>query len=69
MMDPMNRAIFLDVDGTFVNERGVVPASARSAVISARANGHPALKAVADGLTGTPDEDGIATGFAELGLI
>lgn len=40
MMDPMNRAIFLDVDGTFVNDRGVVPASARAAVTSARANGH-----------------------------
>ena len=26
------RAIFLDVDGTYVNDRGVVPASARAAV-------------------------------------
>ena len=34
------RAIFLDVDGTYVNDRGVVPASARAAVAEARANGH-----------------------------
>lgn len=34
------RAIFLDVDGTYVNDRGVVPASARAAVAAARANGH-----------------------------
>lgn len=34
------KAVFLDVDGTFVNERGVVPPSARDAVIAARANGH-----------------------------
>lgn len=33
-------AVFLDVDGTLVNDRGVVPDSARSAVASARGNGH-----------------------------
>lgn len=33
-------AVFLDVDGTLVNDRGVVPASARDAVHRARANGH-----------------------------
>lgn len=33
-------AVFLDVDGTLVNERGVVPESARAAVRGARANGH-----------------------------
>ncbi len=34
------RAVFLDVDGTYLNDRGVVPQSAREAVIRARANGH-----------------------------
>jgi Cof subfamily protein (haloacid dehalogenase superfamily) len=34
------KAVFLDVDGTLVNDRGVVPDSARSAVQRARANGH-----------------------------
>jgi len=34
------KAVFLDVDGTFVNDRGVVPPSAREAVVAARANGH-----------------------------
>jgi Cof subfamily protein (haloacid dehalogenase superfamily) len=33
-------AVFLDVDGTLVNEHGVVPDSARTAVRRARANGH-----------------------------
>jgi Cof subfamily protein (haloacid dehalogenase superfamily) len=37
----MNRkAVFLDVDGTLVNDRGLVPDSARLAVELARANGH-----------------------------
>jgi len=34
------RAIFIDVDGTLVNDRGLVPDSARLAVEQARANGH-----------------------------
>lgn len=34
------KAVFLDVDGTYVNERGIVPPSARRAVEAARANGH-----------------------------
>ncbi|MGB7982550.1 MAG: HAD family hydrolase [Candidatus Nanopelagicales bacterium] len=33
-------AVFLDVDGTLVNDRGVIPQSARAAVARARANGH-----------------------------
>jgi Cof subfamily protein (haloacid dehalogenase superfamily) len=33
-------AVFLDVDGTLVDERGVVPGSARAAVQRARRNGH-----------------------------
>ncbi len=33
-------AVFLDVDGTLVDERGVIPDSARAAVWRARANGH-----------------------------
>jgi Cof subfamily protein (haloacid dehalogenase superfamily) len=34
------KAVFLDVDGTFLNERGEVPDSAREAVMRARDNGH-----------------------------
>ena len=34
------KAIFLDVDGTFVNDMGAVPDSAREAVVRARGNGH-----------------------------
>lgn len=34
------KAVFLDVDGTYVNDRGVVPESAHRAVVAARANGH-----------------------------
>ena len=34
------KAIFLDVDGTLVNDYGLVPDSARDAVRAARANGH-----------------------------
>ena len=34
------KAVFLDVDGTLLNDRGLVPDSARSAVQQARANGH-----------------------------
>jgi Cof subfamily protein (haloacid dehalogenase superfamily) len=33
-------AVFLDVDGTLVNDRGLVPDSARQAVREARTNGH-----------------------------
>ena len=35
-----SKAVFLDVDGTLVNERGLVPDSAQRAVREARANGH-----------------------------
>lgn len=35
-----DKAVFLDVDGTLVNERGQIPQSARAAVAAARANGH-----------------------------
>lgn len=34
------KAVFLDLDGTYATERGVVPDSARDAVVQARANGH-----------------------------
>lgn len=37
------KVVFLDVDGTYVNERGVVPPSAERAVRAARANGHLVL--------------------------
>lgn len=40
MTTSRRRAVFLDVDGTLVNDRGLVPPSARDAVVSARANGH-----------------------------
>ncbi len=36
----MGKAVFIDVDGTLVNHRGLVPPSARAAVVAARANGH-----------------------------
>lgn len=34
------KAIFIDVDGTFVNDSGLVPESAKTAVRAARKNGH-----------------------------
>lgn len=34
------KAIFIDVDGTFVNDNGLVPESAKTAVREARKNGH-----------------------------
>ena len=34
------KAVFLDVDGTLLNDRGLVPVSARAAVAAARASGH-----------------------------
>lgn len=37
------KVVFVDVDGTLVNDRGVVPDSARAAVRAARANGHLVL--------------------------
>lgn len=39
-MTTSRRAVFLDVDGTLVNDRGLVPPSARDAVVAARGNGH-----------------------------
>lgn len=36
----IRKAVFLDIDGTLANHRGVVPDSARDAVRRARANGH-----------------------------
>lgn len=36
----MQKAIFLDVDGTLVNDNGVIPASARTAIRKVRENGH-----------------------------
>lgn len=35
-----SKAIFLDIDGTYLNERGLVPESAASAVRAARRRGH-----------------------------
>ncbi|MFD2215465.1 HAD family hydrolase [Metabacillus endolithicus] len=39
----MQKVIFIDVDGTLVNENGVIPESAISAVKKARENGHLVL--------------------------
>ncbi|WP_245799697.1 Cof-type HAD-IIB family hydrolase [Virgibacillus proomii] len=36
----MKKIIFMDIDGTLVNDNGVVPESAKSAVQKARENGH-----------------------------
>jgi Cof subfamily protein (haloacid dehalogenase superfamily) len=36
----MQKIIFMDVDGTLVNENGVIPESAKLAVQNARENGH-----------------------------
>jgi Cof subfamily protein (haloacid dehalogenase superfamily) len=35
-----SKTVFLDIDGTYVNDRGLIPPSARRAVVQARANGH-----------------------------
>ena len=37
------RAVFVDVDGTLVNDRGLVPPTASEAIRGARANGHLVL--------------------------
>ena len=34
------KGVFLDVDGTMVNEKGEIPESAQYAVRTAQANGH-----------------------------
>lgn len=39
----MEKVIFLDIDGTLVNDNGVIPESARLAIQKARANGHLAF--------------------------
>ncbi len=39
-MTVTTKAVFIDVDGTLVDDRGLVPDSARRAVRQARANGH-----------------------------
>ena len=36
----MEKIVFLDVDGTLCNDLGVVPASAKAAILKAKANGH-----------------------------
>lgn len=68
--------MFLDADGTLVNDRGVVPASARAAVAQARANGHQVFLATGRSLSTIWPEiidvgfDGIvaaAGGYAEVG--
>lgn len=70
------KAVFLDVDGTFVNERGVVPPSARDAVVAARANGHQVFLCTGRSLAELWDEimapgfDGViasAGGYVEYG--
>lgn len=39
----MQKIIFIDVDGTLVNDHGVVPESAKRAIRNARKNGHLAF--------------------------
>jgi len=36
----MQKIIFIDIDGTLVNEKGMIPESAKLAVRKARENGH-----------------------------
>lgn len=36
----MNKAIFVDIDGTLVNDNGIIPESARYAIQAARKKGH-----------------------------
>lgn len=49
------RAIFLDVDGTYVNDRGLVPESAARAVVLARANGHQVFLCTGRSMAGLTD--------------
>lgn len=56
------KAVFLDVDGTFVNDRGVVPPSAREAVVAARANGHKVVLSTGRSIAQLWDEI-LAPGF------
>jgi Cof subfamily protein (haloacid dehalogenase superfamily) len=70
------RAVFLDVDGTLVDDRGRVPDSARAAVQRARANGHLVFLCTGRSLIGLWPEildvgfDGVvaaAGGYVETG--
>lgn len=56
------KAVFLDVDGTLVNDRGLVPATARDAVVAARANGHRVFLSTGRSTSELWDEI-LATGF------
>jgi Cof subfamily protein (haloacid dehalogenase superfamily) len=69
------QAVFLDIDGTYVNDRGLVPPSAREAVVRARANGHLVFLATGRSTAMIPPEvteagfDGLvaaAGGYVEL---
>ena len=40
MINNHKKVVFLDVDGTMVNDRGEIPESAKEAVRRAKANGH-----------------------------
>lgn len=63
-----SKAVFLDVDGTLIDERGRIPASAREAVRQARANGHRVFLATGRSVVQLWDElheigfDGAITG-------
>jgi len=59
------RAVFLDVDGTLVNDRGVIPDGARAAVRQARANGHLVFLSTGRSTSAIWD-DILATGFDGL---
>ena len=40
MINKQKKVVFLDVDGTMVNDRGEIPESTKEAVRRAKANGH-----------------------------
>ena len=40
MINNHKKVVFLDVDGTMVNDRGEIPESTKEAVRRAKANGH-----------------------------
>jgi hydroxymethylpyrimidine pyrophosphatase-like HAD family hydrolase len=56
------KAVFSDVDGTFVDDRGVVPPGAREAVVAARANGHEVFSCTGRSMAELWDEI-VAPGF------
>lgn len=46
MINNHKKVVFLDVDGTMVNDRGEIPESTKEAVRRAKANGHKMVQSV-----------------------